>query len=265
MTARSTAEGEEPASPHDMEPGEFRDYVHSFEFWLDAVKGYLSGRSYGVRPDTDEPVIDPGARERLVTVLCNYCVGETAALQGAGGLIAVAPNRETKVFLATQTVDEGRHLEVLVHRLRALGIADPEAEIERRASPSLRTFERRLLELVHGRDWEAALFAQNVILEAMEFAVFHRHAQVADPRTRELLLGIIKDERRHIGFGENELGRCLRREPAGRARLAAVRRELDPLVLASFEETMDAVGTPRGERRDLARHYLQAVERLGFA
>ncbi len=192
-------------------------------------------------------------------------MGETIALEGAGRLIEIAPNRAAKIFLSTQTVDEGRHLEVLVHRLGELGVTDPEAEIERRAIPALLRFKRHHLELVNHRDWEAAIFAQNVILEAMEFAVFHRHAQNADPRTREILLGIIKDERRHIGFGENELGRRLKQSPEIRDRLASVRRELDPLVLSSFEEAMEELGTPRAERVDLGRNYIQAVARLGFA
>ena len=141
---------------------------------------------------------------------------------------------------------------------------DPEAEIARRASSNLLRFRKRLLELVAGRDWIAAVFAQNVILESMEFAVFHRHTKDADPRTREMLNGIIKDERRHIGFGENELGRRLQEAPYTRDRLDAVRQELDALVLRSFEETMDQIGTPRSERSDLGRQYLQAVTRLGF-
>ena len=44
-----------------------------------------------------------------------------------------------------------------------------------------------------------------------------------------------------------------------------MREELDGLVLRSFEETLDAMGTPRGSRPDLGRQYLQAVARLGFA
>ena len=250
---------------HQLDPRELWEHARSFEFWFGSVQGYLEGSSYGRHPEVPEKVADPGERDRLITALCNYCVGETIALEGAGALIRVAPNRPSKVFLATQTVDEGRHLEVLVHRLLELGVRDPEAEIERRASPGLREFQRRHQELVRGEDWEAALFAQNVILEAMEFSVFHRHAQLADPRTREILLGIVKDERRHIGFGENELGRLLSRHPAVRERLARVRRELDPLVMRSFEEAMGELGASEAERTDLSRSYLQAVERLGFA
>ena len=254
----------EPSEVHDLDPGVFHRQVHSFEFWFEAVQGYLAGRPWGHRPETPEAELDERARDRLITALCNYCVGETAALEGASGLVRVAPDRWTKVFLATQVADEGRHLEVLLHRLGELGVADPEAEMQSRASSKLLEFKRRLLELVGSQDWEAALFAQNVILESMEFSVFHLHSQRADPITREVLLGIIKDERRHIGFGENELGRRLRDAPHTRARLGELRRDLDRLVLDTFEQSLEALGVPRSDRPDLGRSYLAAVERLGF-
>ena len=144
-------------------------------------------------------------------------------------------------------------------------MSEPEEEIARRASPALLTFKQRLQEFVRGEDWEAAIFAQNVCLEAMEFAVFHMHARTADPRTRELLLGIIKDERRHIGFGENELGRRIKQEPRIRQRLALVRQELDPLILESFRLTLDRVEARPEDHAELGRSYLDAVGRLGFA
>jgi 1,2-phenylacetyl-CoA epoxidase catalytic subunit len=250
---------------HALSPRDFLEHVHSFEFWLGSVQGYLAGRPYGHHEELAEPAWTDPERDRLVTLLCHYCLGETMALEGAGGLIRAAPNRPSKIFLATQTVDEGRHLEVLVHRLAELGVADPEREIERRSSAELLRFRERLLSFVASGDWEAALFAQNVVLECAEFAVFHRHARTADPITREVLLGIIKDERRHLGFGENELGRRLAAKPAARERLRAVKRELDPLLLGSFDRTLALLETPAAERSELGRDYLAAVERLGFA
>jgi 1,2-phenylacetyl-CoA epoxidase catalytic subunit len=249
---------------HELDPSAFLEETQSFEFWFQSVEGYLSGKPYGHDPDLVEPELTPQERDRLTTALCNYCVGEMAALEGASGLIHFAPNRETKIFLATQAVDEARHLEVLYHRLAGLGVTDPEREIGKRATRALVMFKRRLLELVRGKDWEAALFAQNVILEAMEFTVFQTHAQNADPITREVLEGIIKDERRHMGFGENEIGRRLRDTPHIRARLGEIKRELDPLVLETFSETMSELGLPRDQRPELGRSYLAAVERLGF-
>jgi 1,2-phenylacetyl-CoA epoxidase catalytic subunit len=254
----------EPREVHDLDHDAFLEEVHSFGFWFQAVDGYLAGTVDGHRPETRDVPPSGVDRERLVTTLCNYCVGETAALEGASGLIAIAPNRIAKVFLSTQVVDEGRHLEVLLRRLASLGVADPEAEVERRASPSLQLFRRRLLELVAGRDWEAAIFAQNVILESLEFAVFRTHASNADPVTREILEGVIKDERRHIGFGENELGRRLARSPHSRARLGQVRKELDHLVLDMLETTAREIGVDRHEQERLGRAYRESVGRLGL-
>ena len=255
---------EHPIEPHGLAPDDFLEEVHSFEFWFQAVEGYLTGRPYGHRPGTAEEALDEPERERLISALCNYCIGETAALEGASGMIGFAPNRPQKIFLATQVVDEARHLEVLLHRLADLGVSDPATEIERRANRSLLAFKKRLLELVAGRDWEAAVFAQNVILECMEFTVFGTHAKRADPITREVLEGIVVDERRHMGFGENDLGRRLTTTPHTRARLDEVRKQLDPLVIATFEETLEELGVPRSTRPELARDYRHAVERLGF-
>ena len=249
---------------HGLDPNSFLEEVHSFEFWFQAVEGYLSGTTFGHRPDTPEAPIDAGDRDHLVTVLCNYCVGETAALEGVGGLIAIAPNRLAKVFLATQAADEGRHLEVFLRRLSDLGVADPESEVERRASRRLMDFKRRLLELVASKDWEAAIFAQNVILESLEFAVFGWHMQTADAVTGEVLQGVIKDERRHMGFGENELGRRLVAAPHVRQRLYEVKKELDHLVFDALEDTARHIGVDRSEQESLGRSYLESVARLGF-
>jgi 1,2-phenylacetyl-CoA epoxidase catalytic subunit len=250
--------------PHQVDPEDFLDEVHSFEFWFQAVEGYLHGHPYGHRPEPPETTLTESERESLITTLCNYCVGETAALEGSSGMISFAPNRRHKIFLATQVADEARHVEVLMRRLRDLGVADPEQEVQRRANHQLITFRNRLLKFVYSRDWDAALFAQNVILECVEFTVFQAHARTADPVTREVLEGLIKDERRHVGFGENELGRQLKALPHMRSRLQHIRQELDPLVLSSFEKVSVDLGMPASQRPELGRAYLAAVERLGF-
>jgi 1,2-phenylacetyl-CoA epoxidase catalytic subunit len=255
----------DPANgPHALPEGEFFEEVHSFEFWFQAVQGYLSERPYGHAPLGPEAEPPAGDVEALITTLCNYCVGETAALEGASGMVGFAPSRQAKIFLATQVVDEARHLEVLLHRMSELGVANPEEQIEKRANRGLLTFKRRLLELVAAREWEAAVFAQNVVLEAMEFTVFEAHARLADPVTREVLEGIVKDERRHMGFGQNDLGRRLATTPRLRSRLLEVKHELDSLVLHTFEQTLAEIGLQRSERPELGRDYLAAVARLGL-
>jgi len=250
--------------PHSLAEDEFLEEVHSVDFWFQAVDGYLRDRSYGRVEGVSHPEIGAADRENLITTLCNYCVGETAALEASSGLVPIAPNRNSKIFLATQVVDEARHLEVFIRRLRDLGVADPEAEITKRANPNLVRFKERLLEFVEGRDWDAAVFAQNVVLETMEYTAFRAHMINADPATAEVLDGVVKDERRHLGFGENDLGRRLVAMPEKRAILAGVRSELDSLVLATFEEVQASVGVDRANSSDLVSEYLDAIERLGL-
>jgi ribonucleotide reductase beta subunit family protein with ferritin-like domain len=254
----------EPPELHARDHEQFLEEVHSFEFWFEAVDGYLRDHPYGYSPGVPEPELEESDRDGLIATLATYCVGETAALEGASGMIGFAPNRQSQVFLATQVVDEARHLEVFVHRLRDLGVEDPEGCIESHCNRNLLAFKRRLLEFVDARDWEASVFAQNVILESMEFATFHSHMQQADPKTAQILEGVIKDERRHMGFGENDLGRRLATAPHVRKRLEHIKKELDVLVLAAFDESLDELKVPRSERPDLGKHYLEMVERLGF-
>jgi 1,2-phenylacetyl-CoA epoxidase catalytic subunit len=256
--------------PHSLGDEEFDDETHSFDFWFGAVEGYLTDRPYGhlaATADTllDSSVFDDRERDRLITTLCNYCTGETAALEGASGLVRLAPNHNSKIFMATQVVDEARHLEVFLRRLADLGVDDPEAEIEKRANPALLEFKDALLDLVDNDDWSSAVFAQNVILETMEYTVFRAHAENADPVTAEVLRGVISDERRHLGFGETHIGRGLGDGSADRARLQELRGHFESLVLRVFEDALDDVAIPRDERPELGRDYLQTIERLGMA
>ncbi len=249
---------------HARDHEAFLKEVHSFEFWFQSVEGYLVEHPYGVDPNAPIPELEKSEKEALIATLSTYCVGEVAALDGASGMIGFAPSRQTKIFLATQVVDEARHLEVMLHRLAELGVTDAEGEFESRANRNLLAFRKRLGEFVEAKDWEASLFAQNVILESMEFAAFHSHMQTADARTAEMLAGVLKDERRHMGFGENDLGRYLAQAPHGRARLKEIKKELDALVLATFEDSQQALGVPASERSEIGSLYPDTVARLGF-
>ena len=249
---------------HARDHEAFLREVHSFEFWFQSVEGYLVEYPYGVDPNAPIPELENSEKEALIATLSTYCVGEVAALDGASGMIGFAPSRQAKIFLATQVADEARHLEVMLHRLAELGVTDAEGEFEVRANRNLLAFRKRLGEFVEAKDWEASLFAQNVILESMEFAAFHSHMQSADSRTAEMLAGVLKDERRHLGFGENDLGRHLAQAPHARTRLQEIKNELDTLVLATFEDSQRALGIPASERSEVGRLYLDTVARLGF-
>lgn len=253
------------SEPHQIADEELLRQVHSFSYWFEAVEGYLEGRPYGADPQLADEVTDPEEIDGLITTLCNYCVGEAAALEVSSGLVRLAPNHHARIFLATQVADEARHLEVFLRRLDDLGVVDPESEVRKRATPELQMFREHLNTLVDRCDYVAAIFAQNVLLESMEDTVFRFHESIADPITKQVLQGVVADERRHLGFGENELGRTLARDPEDRTKLAEVRAELDPLVLGSFAGVYRDLGLARQEEPSLGRDYLAAVERLGIA
>lgn len=250
--------------PHLIPEEDFYRQVQSFSYWFETVEGYLSGRPFGSDPDLVEEPVDGKRRERIITTLCNYCVGEAAALEASSAMVRSAPNHNSRIFMATQVADEARHLEVFLHRLSVLGVDDPEAEVRKRAHPSLVAFKDRLVGMAESGDWNAAVFAQNVVLETMEFTVFRHHATTADPVTRQVLVGVISDERRHLGFGENDLGRRLVEDKAERSRLEQLKVELDALVIGSLEGAYDDLGMSRQDRPAIGRDYLEAVERLGL-
>lgn len=250
--------------PHQLDEATFYGEVRSFSFWFEAVEGYLEGRPCGYDPATPEEQLDEQHRQRVITTLCNYCVGEAAALEAASGMVRLAPNHNARVFMATQVADEARHLEVFLHRIGQLGVEDPEAEVQRQAHRNIVAFKRRLLELVDAGDWDASVFALNVLLETLEFTVFRYHARSADAITSQILDGVVSDERRHLGFGENTLGHHLVTHPDDRARLNEMKSQLDELVLGAFEGAYDDLGLHRDERPQLGRDYLDAVERLGL-
>jgi len=266
MTAsRPTASRPEPMDVHDLSPDAFHRRVHSVDHWLGAVEGYLMGTEHGHAPGLVGEPADAAARDRLLTLLCGYAVAETAALEASSGLLRIADNREAKLFLATQVIDEARHVEVMLQRIEELGVPDPEALVKARAPRSIHRFAERLLSLVDAGEWDSAIFAQNVVLEAMEFSVFRMHARQADPVTRDLLERVLKDERRHIGFGESEIGRRIAADDRRRIWLRTVKQELDALALETFDHVMQELGIARSERPELGRDYLQAVARLGIA
>ena len=76
--------------------------------------------------------------------------------------------------------------------------------------------------------------------------------------------GVIKDERRHMGFGENEIGRRLAEAPHRRARIIEVRKTVDHLILDLLADTAKQMGVPRSEQESLARQYMESVTRLGL-
>lgn len=245
-----------------------RDFLaaYSIQTWLESCpQGYLEGTVYGHGPDERETalVIDNEVlREDAIRTTVQLVVGERCALAASSGLINAAPDEASKRFLATQTLDEARHVEIFTQRLYDLGVAvdDLQSTIDRYANRNLVRFAEVLLEKVDRKDFVAGVVGQNLILEGMAFTVFEMLQAVnagINPKFATTLAGTIADERRHVGFGENRIGALIKQHPEKRAEVERMQKEMSYHMLATFadafKQAQHALAAGREATRDVDR------------
>jgi hypothetical protein len=245
---------------------------YDIQYWLESCpQAYLMDTEYGHRAGEREPeglLADPVLREQAVRTTVQLVLGERCALAASSGLINAAPDEPSKRFLATQTLDEARHVEVFTHRLLDLGVKAGELEEVLKAfgNPHLVRFAETLLEVVDRKDFVAGVVGQNLILEGMAFHVFemmYAGNQQANPKFAHTLAGTIADERRHVGFGENRIGALIREYPERKRDVERLQREMSYHMLATFgaafregpspqemAQRMEKAGVARSEGRD---------------
>ena len=219
--------------------------AYSIQNWLESCpQGYLEGTTFGHASSESEPASileNPILREDAIRGTVQLVVGERAALAASSGLINSAPDEASKRFLATQTLDEARHVEIFTQRLFDLGVKKTELEdvIKAMASPHLVAFAGVLLEKVDKKDFVAGVVGQNIVLEGLAFSVFEmQHAvnKEMNPKFAHTLAGTIADERRHVGFGENRIGSLLKEEPHKKPAIEKMQKDMSYHILATFAD-----------------------------
>src|SRR3990172_1196773 len=162
------------------EASAMRDFLaaYSIQNWLESCpQGYLENTEYGHQCGEHEPEAllgNPVLQEESIRTTVQLVVGERCALAASAGLINATPDEASKRFLATQTLDEARHVEIFTQRLYDLGVPRNGLEdaIQRYANPNLVRFAEILLEKVDKKDFVAGVVGQNIVLEGMAFTVF---------------------------------------------------------------------------------------------
>lgn len=219
--------------------------AYSIQNWLESCpQGYLEGTEYGHQSDEKEPefLLDNTVLlEDAIRTTVQLVVGERCALAASSGLINSAPDFASKRFLATQTLDEARHVEIFTQRLYDLGIKKGELEntIDHYGNGHLVDFAEVLLEKVDKGDFVAGVVGQNIVLEGMAFSVFEMlHASTAtmNPKFAHTLSGTIADERRHVGFGENRIGSLIRQYPERKPDIEKMQKAMSHHMLATFSD-----------------------------
>lgn len=231
---------------------------YSIQRWLEMCpQGYLEDTVYGHASDAAEPeevLANEVLREESIRTTVQLIVGERCALAASSGLINSAPDFASKTFLATQTLDEARHVEVFTKRLFDLGVdkEDLESTLDRYANPNLVKFAEVLLEHVSDGDFVAGVVGQNIVLEGMAFSVFElleATSKQANPKFAETLSGTIADERRHVGFGENRIGSLISQYPERKAYIERMQQEMTYHMLATFADQFSVAGEAMDEGR----------------
>jgi len=218
---------------------------YSIQHWLESCpQGYLEDTQYGHGESESEPELvleDPLIKEQAISLTVQLVAGERCALAASSGLINLAPDEPSKLFLATQTLDEARHVEVFKQRLFDLGVKKGEVEdvIAQHANPNLVKFAEILLEKIDKGDFTAGVVGQNIVLEGMAFSVFEMlqaGMKNANPKFAHTLSGTIADERRHVGFGENRIGTLIEQQPEKKPEIEQMQKDMSYFMLATFAD-----------------------------
>ncbi len=125
-------------------------------------------------------------------LLSQFLHGEQGALMTAAALTHAVPDYEGKLYAATQTMDEARHVEAYEMYIRKLAMVYPMA-------PWLRETIDITLKSDH---WVKIAIGMNMVVEGLALAAFHnmRRATTCD-LLRQLTELVLRDEARHVAFG----------------------------------------------------------------
>jgi len=137
------------------------------------------------------------ARHDQAWSLSQFLHGEQGALLVASQLVSCAPSFNAKMYAASQTFDEARHVEVFNRYLQTkMGLSYP-------VNSGLKDLLDKILT---DRRWDLKFIGMQIILEGLALAAFHTAKDdTQDPVLKELLYLVIRDEARHVTFGVNYL------------------------------------------------------------
>ncbi|MDX1803558.1 MAG: ferritin-like domain-containing protein [Alcanivorax sp.] len=133
----------------------------------------------------------------LAWMLAQFMHGEQGALLVASQLASCAPTYDAKLYAASQTFDEARHVEVFTRYLQEkIGIFYP-------VNPNLKALLDKILS---DPRWDLKFIGMQIIIEGLALAAFNTLKLTAqDPLLRDIIQLVIRDEARHVTFGVNYL------------------------------------------------------------
>ncbi len=132
--------------------------------------------------------------------LSQFLHGEQGALMTAAALTHAVPDYEGKLYAATQTMDEARHVEVYEKYVRKLAIVYP-----------IGRFLKDLIDKTLTADhWVKIAIGMNMVVEGLALASFHNmRRSTTCELLRSIVEGVLRDESRHVAFGSVYVGEAI--------------------------------------------------------
>jgi hypothetical protein len=129
--------------------------------------------------------------------ISQFLHGEQGALLVASQLASCAPTFNAKLYAASQTFDEARHVEVFNRFIQEkIGLMYP-------VNGSLKALLDKILT---DPRWDLKFIGMQIVIEGLALAAFNVAKMVTtDPVLHDMLHLVIRDEARHVTFGVNYL------------------------------------------------------------
>ena len=123
--------------------------------------------------------------------------GEQGALLVASQLASCAPTFNAKLYAASQTFDEARHVEAFNRYVQQkIGLM----------YPVNRSLKALLDKILTDPRWDLKFIGMQIIIEGLALAAFNvAKMSTSDPVFHDMLHLVIRDEARHVTFGVNYL------------------------------------------------------------
>ncbi len=120
--------------------------------------------------------------------------GEQGALLVASQLVSCAPTYNAKLYAASQTFDEARHVETFNRYLQ---------QKKKMMYPIDGALKNIIDKILTDERWDLKFIGMQVVIEGLALAAFTTMKELVDPEgfKHDMLHLIIRDEARHVAFG----------------------------------------------------------------
>ncbi|MEZ5892714.1 MAG: ferritin-like domain-containing protein [Parvularculaceae bacterium] len=138
--------------------------------------------------------------------ISQFLHGEQGALLVASQLVSCAPTADAKLYAASQTFDEARHVEVFNAYLRRRC---------RMTYPVNKNLKALIDKVLADERWDLKFIGMQIIIEGLALAAFNTIKHTTnDPLMRQVVDLVMRDEGRHVAFGVNYLEDWIKILPA---------------------------------------------------